>query len=70
MIDISLNECRSGSRGWYVAEARGSISWIAVKKFGYSGDDVARYLVVKNSCETRFVASGKKPDVDDLIKNL
>ena len=31
---------------------------------------VARYLGVTNSCVTRFVASGQKPDVDDLIKKL
>jgi hypothetical protein len=31
---------------------------------------VLHYLGVTNSCLTRFVASGKKPDVDDLIRNL
>ena len=50
-----------------VVEARGSISWIAVRELGYSGADVARYLGITNSCVTRLVASGKKPDVDDLI---
>ena len=44
-----------------------SISWIAVRELGYSGADVARYLDVTNSCVTRFIAFGKKPDVDDLI---
>ncbi len=53
-----------------VTIARGSISWIAVRELGYSGADVARYLGVTNSCVTRFVASGQKPDVDDLIKKL
>ena len=48
----------------------GSISWIAVRELGYSGADVARYLGVTNSCVTRFIASGKKPDVDDLIGKL
>jgi len=48
-------------------EARGSISWIAVRELGYSGADVARYLGITNSCVTRLVASGKKPDVDDFI---
>jgi hypothetical protein len=42
----------------------------AVRELGYSGAYVARYLGVTNSCVTRFVASGKKPDVDDLIRNL
>ncbi len=42
----------------------------AVREFGYSGADVARYLGVTNSCVTRFVAFGKKPDVDDIIRYL
>jgi hypothetical protein len=68
--NISLVELRSGSRRREVAIARGSISWIAVRELGYSGADVARYLGVTNSCVTRFVASGQKPDVDDLITKL
>jgi hypothetical protein len=52
------------------AKARGSISWIAVRELGYSGADAARYLGVTTSCVTRFVASGQKPEVNDLIKNL
>ncbi len=59
-----------GFRRRVVFEARGSISWIAVRELGYSGADVARYLGVTNSCVTRFVASGIKPDVDDLIRKL
>ncbi len=42
----------------------------AVRELGYSGADVARYLGVTNSCVTRFVTSGEKPDVDDLIRKL
>lgn len=68
--NISLGECRSGSRRRDAVEARCSISWIAVRELGYSGADVARYLGVANSCVTRFVASGRMPDIDDLIKNL
>jgi REP element-mobilizing transposase RayT len=68
--NISLGELCSGSRRRVVVEARGSISWIAVRELGYSGADVARYLGVTNSCVTRFVASGQKPDVDDLIRKL
>ncbi len=65
--DISLTELRSGSRRPVIVEARKAISWIAIRELGYSGADVARYLGVTNSCVTRFVATGKKPDVDDLI---
>jgi len=68
--DISQAELCSGSRRRAVVEARGVVSWIAVRELGYSGADVARYLGVTNSCVTRFVASGKKPDVDDLISKL
>jgi len=69
--NISLSEIRSGShRRRDVAKARGSIFLIAVRELGYSGADVTRYLGVTNSCVTRFVASGQKPDVDDLIKKL
>ena len=68
--NISLGELRSGSRRRIVVEARGSISWIAVKELGYSGADVDQFLGVTNSCVTRFVASGKKPDVDDLVRKL
>ncbi len=42
----------------------------AIRELGYSGADVARYLGVVNICVTRFVASGKKPDIDDLIVKL
>jgi predicted transcriptional regulator len=37
---------------------------------GYLDEDVARYLGVTKPCVTRFVASGRKPDVDDLIGKL
>jgi len=68
--NISLNELRSGSRRRDAVQARGAIPWIAVRESGYSGADVARFLGVTNSCVTRFVVSGQKPDVDDLIRNL
>ena len=68
--DISLAELRSGSRRRVVVEARGSISWIAVRELFYSGADVARYLGMTNSCVTLFMASGKKLDVDDIIGKL
>ena len=70
ILHISMGELRSGSRRPDAVKARGSISWIAVRELGYSGADVARYLGVTNSCVTRFIASGQKPDVEDLIKRL
>ena len=53
-----------------MVEARGSISWIAVRELVYFDADVARYFGVTNSCVTWFVGSGQKPEVNDLIKNL
>jgi REP element-mobilizing transposase RayT len=69
-FDISAGELQSGSRRRTVIDARASLSWIAVRELGYSGADVARYLGVTNSCVTRIVASGMKPDVDDLLELL
>ena len=37
------------------------------KSIGYSGADVARYLGVTNSCITKSVSSGKKPDIKDYL---
>ena len=68
--DISLTELRSGSRRRTAVEAWEAMSWVAVRELGYSGADVARYLGVTSSYVTRFVASGKRPDVDDLIGKL
>lgn len=64
---VSLGELISGSRRHKLIEARRIVSWIAVHELGYSGAEVARQLGVTNSCITRFIASGKKPDVRGLI---
>jgi len=65
---IFPDELRSGNRRRDEVKAHGSISWIAERDLGYSGANVVRYLGVTNSCVTRFVASGRKADIDDLIK--
>jgi len=67
---ISLGELRSGSRRRKIIEARGIVSWIAVRELGYSGADVARYLGVTNSCVTRSISSGKRPAVKDYVNQL
>jgi hypothetical protein len=67
---VTVAEIITGSRRRVVVEARGSILWIAVRELGYSGADVGRFLGVTNSCVTRFVATGAKPDDDELIRNL
>ena len=63
-------ELCSGSRRQDGVQARRALSWIAVRELGFSGADVARFLGVTNSCITRFVSAGIKPDVDDLVDQL
>jgi len=67
---ISMGELCSGSRRQNVVQARAVLSWIGVRELGYSGAEVARYIGVTNSCVTRIVASGTKPQVDELIQEL
>ncbi len=63
-------ELCAGSRRHDGVKARRAFSWIAVRELGFSGADVARFLGVTNSCITRFVSAGIKPDVDDLVNQL
>ena len=64
---VSLSELVSGSRRHKLIEARRMVSWIAVHELGYSCAEVARHLGVTNSCITRYIASGEKPDTEGLI---
>jgi hypothetical protein len=53
---VTLEELRSGSRRQVVLKAREEFLQMAVKGWGYSGAEVARYLGVTGSCVTRIVA--------------
>ena len=64
---VSLAELLSGSRRQKLVNARKTVSWIAVNELGYSGAEVARHLGVTNSCVTRFISSGNKPDTEDIM---
>jgi len=68
--DVSMGELRSGGRRRAVVLARSAMSWIGVRELGYSGADVARYLGVGNSCVTRLISAGRKPDIDDIDLDL
>ena len=68
--NVSIGELRSGGRRGAVVKARQAMSWIGVRELGYSGADVARYLGVTNSCVTRMISTGKKPDTDDINLEL
>jgi putative transposase len=63
---ISIAELQSGGRRGALVRARNAMSWLGVRELGYSGADVARYLGVTNSCITRMIAKGEKPDIDDI----
>lgn len=59
---VRIGELRSGSRRHEIVEARRVMSWLSVKKLGYSGAEVVRYLGVTNSCVTRAVSTGEAPE--------
>ncbi len=42
--NVSIGELRSGGLRRTVVQAKRAMSWIGVRKLGYSGADVARYL--------------------------
>jgi hypothetical protein len=59
---LPLGELRSGSRRREITEVRRVFSCLAVKDFGYSGAEVARYLGVTTSCVTRCIAMGNSSE--------
>ncbi len=67
---VSPGELCSGSRRHPVVMARYAVAWIAVREIGYSGAEVARHLGVSNSCITRSVATGSRPDVGALLDRI
>jgi len=67
---VSPGELYSGSRRRPVVTARYAVAWIAVREIGYSGAEVARHLGVSNSCITRSVATGGRPDVGELLERI
>jgi len=69
-FNVSQGELCAGSRRRPVVAAREALSWIAVRELGYSGADVARFLGVTNSCVTRSVAAGKRPDIGDVMNRI
>ena len=63
---VSINELCSGSRRKEILEARQVVSWIGVRKLGYSGADIARFLGVTTSCITRFLSKREQPDIQGI----
>lgn len=63
-------ELCSGSRRRPVVAARYTVAYIAVREIGYSGAEVARHLGVSNSCITRSLATGRRPEAGALAAEI
>ena len=64
---IDEAELRSGFRKKKVVKSRRLFCQIAVKKMGYSGVDVARFLGINTSAVNRLAVSDKLPEVEKYI---
>jgi len=60
-------ELRSGLRKGEVVKSRRIFCQIAVKKMGYSGADVARFLGITTSAVNRLAVSDELPEVEKYI---
>ena len=58
---------RSGLRKKEVVKSRRIFCQIAVKKMGYSGADVARFLGINTSAVNRLAVSDELPEVEKYI---
>ena len=68
--NVSTGELRSGGRRRAVVKARHTMSWIGVRKLGYSGANVARCLGATNPYAIRMISAGKKQDINDINLEL
>jgi len=50
-----------------VAKSRRTFSQIAVKKMGYSGADVVRFLGITTSAVNRLAVSDEVPEVEKYV---
>ena len=58
---------RSGLIKREVVNSRRIFSQIAIKKMGYSGADVARFLGITTSAVNRLAVSDELPDVEKYV---
>ena len=64
---VDERELRSGLRKRQVINSRRIFSQIAVKKMGYSGADVARFLGITTSAVNRLAVSDELPEVEKYV---
>ncbi len=62
-----VEELRSGSRRRVVVKTRKIFCQVAVKKMGYSGADVARFLGISTSAVNRLAAFEELPETGQYI---
>lgn len=65
--EVEESELRSGSRESHVIRARKLFSQLAVRKMGYSGAEVARFLGVTTSSVNRLANSEELPKIKHYI---
>ncbi len=66
--EIEESELRSGMRKRKVARARRMFCQLAVRRMGYPGAEVARYLGVTTSSVNRLAVSDEIPDLKKYLK--
>jgi len=64
---VDERELRSGSRKRQVVNSRRIVCQIAVKRMGYSGADVARFLGINTSAVNRLAVSDELPEVEKYL---
>jgi hypothetical protein len=65
--EVNELELRSGLRKRKVVKSRKIFCQLAVKKMGYSGADVARFLGINTSAVNRLAVSDELPDIEEYI---
>ena len=64
---VDKSELRSGLRKSRVVKARRIFCQIAVKRMGYSGADVARFLGITTSAVNRLAVSDPLPEIEKYL---
>ena len=67
-LGVSEEPLRSGNRSRIIVRARKLFCQVAVKRLGYSGAMVARYLNITTSAVNRLAVSEEYPEVEKILK--
>ena len=64
---VDKSELCSGNRRRSVVKSRRIFCQLSVKKMGYSGADVARFLGITTSAVNRLAASTELPEIEEYL---